>query len=104
MGREVRRGHAAGNRFHERAAGRAVGQNFQRFRAVKSAAFNHRSASASAAICTPQTKLLMSLIIAPLPVGPRWSDGFAHRRQHRARFFQRGGIAADEKIQFAAAA
>ena len=30
------------------------------------------TASASAAACTPQTKLLMSFIRAPLPVGPRW--------------------------------
>ena len=41
MRRGFRRAHARGDRFHQRTARRAVGQNVQCFRAIQSAAFNH---------------------------------------------------------------
>jgi hypothetical protein len=58
------------------------------------------SASASDATCTPQTKLLMNFTARRCRTGPSMVI-FAHRGKNRTHFFQRGGIAADEKIQFA---
>ena len=59
-------------------------------------------ASASAAACTPQTKLLMSFRRAPLPGGAEVQHAAAaHRGERRPCPFERGGRAADEKQKLA---
>ena len=101
MRRVVRREHPRQDSFDERTSRRSVREDLRRrclYRGQPSRSTPIASASATA--CTPQTKLLMSLTSAPLPVGPRCVM-FLPIAVNSGRAFEGRGGTADEKIKFA---